>query len=307
MLAANAGTGERSASAQGLDATHAGPAQEVVVSEGTTMTRLERRLLPATSRQSPIVPVSQAIVDGAEWRGSALLRQTHFFCSQCRKATQYTGEEVNGVGICGVCNSAVAIVSSRAETAEMQALSKVASSTAVGRRYKFLQGRSQTNGPATIVARDSPNYTSYMIASTFANGATRDGRTEARPRDGVATFDSWLCVVTAGAMRAYTREDVTALVRNPSAEGLLIEFLLSMARTVDVMDEEGVRKTVQVCRSSNARAGICQCRKSPTVAPRVLVDSGSKNGLISSSKNGTGGSKSSMDFRLQEWHAKPKR
>ena len=45
----------------------------------------------------------------------------------CRQATQYTGEEVNGVGIYGVCNSAVAIVSSRAETAEMQALLPAAS------------------------------------------------------------------------------------------------------------------------------------------------------------------------------------
>jgi len=215
------------------------------------MTRLERRLVPHNEQETSVVlqppqaAIVQGVVDAVVWRGSATLRQTHFLCSQCRKATPYSGDEVCGMGTCGVCGSAVAIMSRDATTPEMQALTEMARSTARGRSYKFLQGRSQTVGPATIVPRGSPNYTTAMIASTHANGVTVDGRTEARPRDGVASFDSWLCIVTGGEWRAYTREDVKKLVRNPSAEGYVIEFLHSLARKVDVVDEEGVTRTVQ--------------------------------------------------------------
>ena len=92
-----------------------------------------------------------------------------------------------------------------------------------------------------------------MIAQIHDRGADANGYVERRPRDGVITLDAWLCVVTGGEVRVFSREHAYAFERNPKAEGLLVEFLLCFSRVISIVGEDGVPRSVQARPARRSR------------------------------------------------------
>ena len=211
------------------------------------------RTLGARRREARLsLPLASptGMVSGSDWRGSAALKVSHFLCTNCMVGSPYAALGSTS-GACLKCGSTVSSAPRGGSTAESRALQAVASTTAKGRSYRFLQDRDQTLGPGVGVHYEDPGYTAAVLA-TIHGGRAADGRgrLEAVPRNGVILFDSWLCVKTAGRLRVYTNADMKAFVCAPMAEALLVDFIMALSRVITVVGADGTLCQKQACRST---------------------------------------------------------
>ena len=227
------------ASPQRRQVTLASPPHAVAAVRTLAARRREARLsLPLAS--------PTGMISASDWRGSAALKVSHFLCTNCMVASPYAASG-STLGACLKCGSTVSSAPRGGTTAESRALQAVASTTAKGRSYRFLQDRGQTLGPGVGVHYEDPGYTAAVLATIHGGGAAdARGRVEAVPRNGVILFDSWLCVKMAGRLRVYTNADMRAFVLAPMAEALLVDFIMALSRVITVVGADGALCQKQV-------------------------------------------------------------
>jgi len=198
------------------------------------------------ARLALALPAPTGQVSASDWRGSTALKVSHFLCTNCMVASPYAASG-STLGACLKCGSSVSSAPRGGSTAESRALQAVASTTAKGRSYRFLQDRGQTLGPGVGVHYEDPGYTAAVLATIHGGGAAdARGRVEAVPRNGVILFDSWLCVKMAGRLRVYTNADMRAFVLAPMAEALLVDFIMALSRVITVVGADGALCQKQV-------------------------------------------------------------
>ena len=202
------------------------------------------------ARLALALPAPTGQVSASDWRGSTALKVSHFLCTNCMVASPYAASG-STLGVCLKCGSSVSSAPRGGSTAESRALQAVASMTAKGRSYVFLQDRAQTVGPGIGVHYEDPGYTAAVMASIHGGrAADARGRLEKVPRNGVILFDSWLCMKTAGRLRVYTNADMQAFVLAPMAESLLVDFIMALSRVITVVGLDGALCQKQACAST---------------------------------------------------------